>query len=90
VKVLIVGCGEIGSPTAVSGSGAANFLALAEAMGTAAEARGLSPQIATLLAEQTLIGSAALIGRGMRPLELSQQVVGAAAGEARDLRAKAS
>jgi pyrroline-5-carboxylate reductase len=66
---------ELDVATAVAGSGPAYFLSLAEALRAAAEARGISPEIAALLAEQTLIGSASLLGRGMRPLELAQQVV---------------
>ncbi len=53
--------GDIDAVTAVSGSGPAYVFHLVEALAAAAEAEGLSPDIAMRLARGTVIGSAALL-----------------------------
>ena len=53
--------GLMGVVTAVSGSGPAYVFLLAEAMASAGEAEGLDAELAARLANQTLIGAAALL-----------------------------
>ena len=52
---------QMDAVTALSGSGPAYVFALCEAMAAAGVAAGLSPDLAMMLARQTLIGSAALL-----------------------------
>jgi pyrroline-5-carboxylate reductase len=66
---------EIDLATAVSGSGPAYLFLMAESMVAAAEAVGLSPEIATRLVMQTIFGSAALMQQsGEAPMELRRAV----------------
>lgn len=52
---------QISAVTGVSGSGPAYVFLLVEALASAGEAEGLSPDLALLLARETIIGAAALL-----------------------------
>ena len=52
---------KISTVTAVSGSGPAYVFLLVEALASAGEAEGLSPDMAQMLARETIIGAAALL-----------------------------
>lgn len=52
---------QISTVTAISGSGPAYVFLLAEALASAGEAEGLSPEMAEMLARETIIGAAALL-----------------------------
>lgn len=52
---------KISTVTAVSGSGPAYVFLLVEALSSAGEAEGLSPEMAQMLARETIIGAAALL-----------------------------
>lgn len=70
-KTLVVSEDLIDQVTAVSGSGPAYFYLLTEALTSAAVTIGLTEEHARLLAEQTFIGSAALLKDGRNsPREL--------------------
>lgn len=58
---------QIDAVTAVSGSGPAYLFLLTEALTNAAVAQGLPPELATKLARQTIIGSAALMSQSGKP-----------------------
>ena len=74
-KVCRVSEDMISVVTAVSGSGPAYFCLLAEEMAKAAEEAGMDHDIAVSLAEQTLIGTAALIEKtGISAAELRRRV----------------
>ncbi|KAF0186077.1 MAG: pyrroline-5-carboxylate reductase [Hyphomonadaceae bacterium] len=60
---------QIDAVTAVSGSGPAYLFLLIEALTNAAIAQGLSPELATKLARQTIIGSANLMAQSGKSAE---------------------
>jgi pyrroline-5-carboxylate reductase len=64
---------ELDVVTAVSGSGPAYFLLLAEQLARAAQASGLSPETARLLATETLYGSGVLAHGHERPASALQE-----------------
>lgn len=61
--------------TAVSGSGPAYVFHLVEAMAAAAEAEGLTPEQAMVLARQTVIGAAALLEADASPASVLRENV---------------
>jgi len=74
-KVVVVDESLMDAVTAVSGSGPAYVFYLAEAMTRAADELGLSPEHATLLAQQTLLGAATMMTTtGVEPAELRRRV----------------
>jgi pyrroline-5-carboxylate reductase len=66
---------KLDAVTAVSGSGPAYVFHLVEALATAAEAQGLDPDQAMLLARQTVIGAAALLEADPAPAATLRQNV---------------
>lgn len=78
--VLTVPESQLDAVTAVSGSGPAYFFLLVEALVDAGVGVGLSRQVATDLAAQTMAGSAAML------LERMEQDQGGANGELMGLR----
>jgi pyrroline-5-carboxylate reductase len=67
--------GDLDIVTAVSGSGPAYFFRFTEALARAAEAAGLTPELAMQLARETFTGAAALAEREARPLTVLREQV---------------
>lgn len=66
---------QLDAVTALSGSGPAYVFALLEALGAGGIAAGLAPDVAALLARQTLLGAARLAAEsGVDPAELRRRV----------------
>lgn len=66
---------QISAVTGVSGSGPAYVFLMVEALAGAGEAEGLSPDLALLLARETIIGAAALLEDSGLPPEDLRKVV---------------
>lgn len=66
---------QMSAVTAVSGSGPAYVFLLVEALAGAGEAEGLSPETAMQLAQETLIGAAALLDESGEPAEALRKAV---------------
>lgn len=73
-RVLVLPEDQINTVTALSGSGPAFFALFAEAMISSGEKMGLAKEDAELLAIQTLIGTAALLKKGISPQDLRRAV----------------
>jgi len=66
-KAVIVTEDELEGVTAISGCGPAYVFRMAEALTEAGVAQGLAPEVADLLARQTLLGAAALLNEDDTP-----------------------
>lgn len=65
---------ELESATAISGCGPAYLFLLAEVLEAAARASGLKPDVAAILARQTVTGAGALLAEGGEPADLRRAV----------------
>lgn len=75
ITVWVKDEGQLDAVTALSGSGPAYFFLILEAMQDSAEAMGLSPETAQMLAQQTALGAALMaIDSSHSPSELRKQV----------------
>lgn len=73
-KVIWIKESDIHALIAVSGSGPAYFYYFCEQMALAGEKLGLSPEVAEILARETLVGAGKMLNRGGSPAELRRKV----------------